>query len=63
MWWWWNVFQIVFLVFASASYQPESAEDRKDAKTGLGHVEFKVKYTENNTLFPSAIYIYMGLPR
>ena len=50
-------------MFASASYQPESAEDRKDAKTGLGHVEFKVKYTENNTLFPSAIYIYMGLPR
>ena len=49
-------------MFASTSYQPESPEDRKDAKSGFGYVEFKVEYTENNMLFPSAIYIYMGLP-
>ena len=50
-------------MFASISYQLESPEDRKDAKSGFGHVEFKVEYAENNTLFPIDIYIYMGLLR
>ena len=28
-------------MFASTSYQPESPEDRKDAKSGFGYVEFE----------------------